>query len=107
MVVLGGLIDEDVQESVSKVPLLGDIPILGHLFKSTNTTRRKRNLIVFIRPTIIRDGISMNKLSFNKYNFIRGEQFKQREDGIELMPMTDTPILPEWNDELVLPPTYA
>jgi len=106
MVVLGGLIDEDVQESVSKVPLLGDIPILGHLFRSTNTTRRKRNLIVFIRPTIIRDGVSMNKLSFNKYNFIRGEQFKQKEDGIELMPMTDTPILPEWNDELVLPPTY-
>ena len=106
MVVLGGLIDEDVQESVSKVPLLGDIPILGHLFKSTNTTKRKRNLIVFIRPTIIRDGVSMNKLSFSKYNFIRGEQFKKREDGINLMPMTDTPILPEWNDELVLPPTY-
>jgi general secretion pathway protein D len=106
MVVLGGLIDEDVQESVSKVPLLGDIPILGHLFKSTNTTKRKRNLIVFIRPTIIRDGVSMNKLSFNKYNFIRGEQFKKREDGINLMPMSDTPILPEWNDELVLPPTY-
>ena len=106
MVVLGGLIDEDVQESVSKVPLLGDIPILGHLFKSTNTTKRKRNLIVFIRPTIIRDGVSMNKLSFNKYNFIRGEQFKKREDGINLMPKSDTPILPEWNDELVLPPTY-
>ncbi|MBT2153033.1 type II secretion system secretin GspD [Pseudoalteromonas tetraodonis] len=106
MVVLGGLIDEDVQESVSKVPLLGDIPILGHLFKSTNTTKRKRNLIVFIRPTIIRDGVSMNKLSFNKYNFIRGEQFKKREDGINLMPMSDTPILPEWNDELLLPPTY-
>ena len=106
MVVLGGLIDEDVQESVSKVPLLGDIPILGHLFKSTNTTKRKRNLIVFIRPTIIRDGVSMNKLSFNKYNFIRGEQFKKRGDGINLMPKSDTPILPEWNDELVLPPTY-
>ncbi|WP_417670812.1 type II secretion system secretin GspD [Pseudoalteromonas tetraodonis] len=106
MVVLGGLIDEDVQESVSKVPLLGDIPILGHLFKSTNTTKRTRNLIVFIRPTIIRDGVNMNKLSFNKYNFIRGEQFKKREDGINLMPKSDTPILPEWNDELVLPPTY-
>jgi general secretion pathway protein D len=106
MVVLGGLIDEDVQESVSKVPLLGDIPILGHLFRSTNTTKRKRNLIVFIRPTIVRSGVEMNKLSHKKYNFIRGEQYKQREDGIELMPMTDLPILPEWNDELVLPPTY-
>merc|ERR1712098_335715 len=76
MVVLGGLIDEDVQESVSKVPLLGDIPVLGHLFRSTSTSKRKRNLIVFIRPTIVRDGISMNKLSHSKYNFIRGEQHK-------------------------------
>ena len=106
MVVLGGLIDEDVQESVSKVPILGDIPILGHLFRSTSTSKRKRNLIVFIRPTIIRDGIKMNKLSHSKYNFIRGEQYKQKEDGIDLMPLTDAPILPEWNDALVLPPTY-
>ena len=106
MVVLGGLIDEDVQESVSKVPILGDIPILGHLFKSTNTTKRKRNLIVFIRPTIIRDGVNMNKLSFNKYNFIRGEQMKEKEDGIELMPNSDVPLLPSWDDELILPPTY-
>ncbi|WP_338366454.1 type II secretion system secretin GspD [uncultured Pseudoalteromonas sp.] len=106
MVVLGGLIDEDVQESVSKVPILGDIPILGHLFKSTNTTKRKRNLIVFIRPTIIRDGVNMNKLSFNKYNFIRGEQMKEQEDGIELMPNSDVPLLPSWDDELILPPTY-
>ena len=106
MVVLGGLIDEDVQESVSKVPILGDIPILGHLFRSTSTSKRKRNLIVFIRPTIVRDGIKMNKLSHSKYNFIRGEQYKQKEDGIDLMPLTDVPILPEWNDALVLPPTY-
>lgn len=106
MVVLGGLIDEDVQESVSKVPLLGDIPILGHLFRSTSTSKRKRNLIVFIRPTIVRDGMSMNKLSHSKYNFIRGEQYKQKEDGIDLMPLTEMPILPKWDDALVLPPTY-
>ncbi|MCF6437365.1 type II secretion system secretin GspD [Pseudoalteromonas sp. MMG022] len=106
MVILGGLIDEDVQESVSKVPLLGDIPVLGHLFKSTGTTKRKRNLLVFIRPTIIRDSRSMNKLSHSKYNFIRTEQQIQQEDGIELMPFEQTPVLPEWNDELVLPPTY-
>tara|TARA_Y100001956_G_scaffold53271_1_gene51962 strand:- start:77 stop:2143 length:2067 start_codon:yes stop_codon:yes gene_type:complete len=106
MVILGGLIDEDVQESVSKVPLLGDIPILGHLFKSTSTTKRKRNLLVFIRPTILRDSRSMNELSHSKYNFIRGEQNKQREDGIDLMPFEDSPVLPEWNDALTLPPTY-
>lgn len=106
MVILGGLIDEDVQESVSKVPLLGDIPILGHLFKSTNTTRRKRNLLVFIRPTILRDSRSMNELSHAKYNFIRGEQNNQRDDGIDLMPFEETPVLPEWNDAMVLPSTY-
>jgi general secretion pathway protein D len=106
MVILGGLIDEDVQESVSKVPLLGDIPILGHLFKSTSTTKRKRNLLVFIRPTILRDSRSMNELSHSKYNFIRGEQYKQRDDGIDLMPFEETPVLPEWNDAMTLPPTY-
>ena len=106
MVILGGLIDEDVQESVSKVPLLGDIPILGHLFKSTSTTKRKRNLLVFIRPTILRDSRSMNELSHSKYNFIRGEQHKQRDDGIDLMPFEETPVLPEWNDAMTLPPTY-
>ncbi|MBE0369799.1 type II secretion system secretin GspD [Pseudoalteromonas aurantia] len=106
MVILGGLIDEDVQESVSKVPLLGDIPFIGHLFKSTNTKKSKRNLLVFIRPTIVRDSRSMNELSHTKYNFIRSEQVKRNEDGIQLMPSEDTPVLPEWNDALVLPPTY-
>ncbi|PCK29971.1 type II secretion system secretin GspD [Pseudoalteromonas piscicida] len=106
MVILGGLIDESVQESVSKVPLLGDIPVLGHLFRSTGTQKEKRNLLVFIRPTIVRDGRSMNDISHSKYNFIRGEQHKHREEGIELMPFEDTPILPKWDDKLTLPPTY-
>ena len=106
MVILGGLIDEDVQESVSKVPLLGDIPILGHLFKSSSTTKRKRNLMVFIRANIIRDDVTMNKLSHEKYNYLRSEQEKMDDKGISLMPGTNTPVLPEWNDELVLPPTY-
>ncbi len=106
MVILGGLIDETVNEGVSKVPLLGDIPILGHLFRSTSSNKEKRNLLVFIRPTIVRDSRSMNEISHSKYNFIRGEQYKRREDGIELMPFEDTPILPKWDDKLTLPPTY-
>lgn len=65
-IVLGGLIDEDVQESVQKVPLLGDIPLLGHLFKSTSTSKRKRNLMVFIRPTIVRDSATMNDISVKR-----------------------------------------
>ncbi|XOV80165.1 MAG: type II secretion system secretin GspD [Aestuariibacter sp.] len=105
-IVLGGLIDEDVQESVAKVPLLGDIPLLGHLFKSTTTNKRKRNLMVFIRPTIIRDGITMNKISHKKYNFIRAQQIKREAEGVPLMPFADTPVLPEWNDALALPPSF-
>ncbi|WP_158972738.1 type II secretion system secretin GspD [Paraglaciecola sp. L3A3] len=105
-IVLGGLIDEDVQESVSKVPLLGDIPFIGNLFKSTTTSKRKRNLMVFIRPTIIRDGVTMNKISQRKYQYIRGEQLKRQSQGIPLMPLTEGPALPEWDEQLSLPPSF-
>lgn len=105
-VILGGLIDEDVQESVQKVPLLGDIPILGHLFKSTSNTKRKRNLMVFLRPTIVRNGQLMDDLSKEKYNYIRAQEVSSREAGLELMDDEKLPILPEWNDELSLPPSF-
>lgn len=105
-IVLGGLIDEDVQESVSKVPLLGDIPFIGNLFKSTTTSKRKRNLMVFIRPTIVRDGVTMNDISHRKYQYIRGEQLKRQSEGIPLMPLTEGPTLPAWDDKLALPPTF-
>ena len=105
-VILGGLIDEDVQESVQKVPLLGDIPIIGHLFKSTSNTKRKRNLMVFLRPTIVRDGKLMNDLSKEKYNFIRALELQKKEDGLELLSDEKLPILPEWNDQLSLPPSF-
>ena len=105
-IVIGGLIDEDVQESVSKVPLLGDLPILGHLFRSTGTTKRKRNLMVFIRPRILRDGASASDISQQKYNYIRAEQMKRDDDGIALMPLTNQPVLQEWNETLTLPPSF-
>jgi general secretion pathway protein D len=105
-IVLGGLIDEDVQESVSKVPLLGDIPIIGHLFKTTSTSKRKRNLMVFIKPTIIRDGVTMNEISHKKYNYIRAQQLLRQSQGIPLMPFKEGPSLPEWDDALVLPPSF-
>ncbi|MBO1256827.1 type II secretion system secretin GspD [Alteromonas sp. 5E99-2] len=105
-IVLGGLIDEDIQESVSKVPWLGDIPILGNLFKTTSSTSRKRNLMVFLRPTIIRDGILANTISQRKYNFIRAEQLKRQSEGVALLPSIETPVLPEWDDSLALPPSY-
>ena len=105
-IVLGGLIDEDVQESVSKVPVLGDIPVLGHLFKSTSTSRQKRNLMVFLRARIVRDSATATGISSRKYNYIRGEQINAREQGIELMPFTESPVLPEWDGPLTLPPSF-
>nr|WP_245623474.1 type II secretion system secretin GspD [Catenovulum maritimum] len=105
-IVLGGLIDEDVQESVSKVPLLGDIPIIGNLFKSTSNTKRKRNLMVFIRPTIIRDGLSQNKISHGKYNFIRAQQLKRQSEGSFLSYSDEIPVLPQWDSSLTLPPSF-
>ena len=105
-IVLGGLIDEDVQESEQKVPLLGDIPVLGHLFKSTSNTKRKRNLMVFLKPTIIRDGEVLNEISKNKYNYMRAEEIRKQEDGLELMSDEVLPLLPKWNDSLQLPPSF-
>jgi len=105
-VILGGLIDEDVQESVQKVPLLGDIPFLGHLFKSTSTTTRKRNLMVFLKPQIITDARMMHSMAKDKYNFIRADQLRKQEEGLSLMDDDNLPILPQWNDELTLPPSF-
>ncbi len=62
-VVPGGLLDDFSKEQVSKVPLLGDIPLVGQLFRYTSTERAKRNLMVFIRPTIIRDDDVYRSLS--------------------------------------------
>lgn len=105
-IVLGGLIDEDVQESVSKVPLLGDIPILGKLFSSTSTSKQKRNLMVFIRPTIVRDGNRMRELSSAKYNYMRALQLDERSRGISLMPSEESPLLNDWDSKLTLPPGF-
>ena len=105
-VVLGGLIDEDVQESVQKVPILGDIPILGHLFKSTSNSTRKRNLMVFLRSTIVRDSALMTEISESKYNYIRADQIRKPEEGLSLMSNENKPILPQWQDKLTLPPSF-
>ena len=79
-IVLGGLIQDDVQESVSKVPLLGDIPLLGVLFRSTQITKTKRNLLVFLRPKIIRDGNRLKAIANAKYQGIY--QVEARNGGL-------------------------
>ena len=106
-IVIGGLIDDDIQESTQKVPILGDIPILGYLFSSKATTKTKRNLMVFIRPTIVRDEESIATLSNRKYNFMRARQLERRARGVNLLSDdTEMPLLPEFDDALALPPSY-
>ena len=80
-IVLGGLIDDDVQEIEKKIPILGDIPLVGRLFKSTSTSRSKRNLIVFMRPTIIRDTASVREVSNRKYNYFQAIQENLKNQG--------------------------
>ncbi len=99
MLVLGGLVDERALESESKVPLLGDIPVLGHLFKSTSTETQKRNLMVFIKPTIIRNGVTADGITQRKYNFIRAEQLYKAEQGLKLMSDDKIPLMPEYGQD--------
>ena len=100
LIVLGGLMDDQAGESVAKVPLLGDIPLIGHLFKSTADKKEKRNLMVFIRPTILRDGMAADGVSQRKYNYMRAEQIYRDEQGLSLMPHTAQPVLPAQNQAL-------
>lgn len=79
IIVLGGLIKEEIEESVNKVPILGDIPLLGRLFRSSAESVDKRNLMVFLRPTILRDAVTTKDLSEEKFNLIRARQILESD----------------------------
>ncbi len=94
--VLGGLIREDLLEKEQRVPLLGSIPILGALFRSTSTQRVKTNLMFFIRPTILRDAAHTALETNQKYNFIRDLQLSQEGSPKALpniKPIDETPTI--------------
>ena len=103
VVVLGGLIEEVVNESVQKVPLLGDIPYLGALFRSKTSDVRRTNLMVFIHPVILRDADTMNSYTNNKYNDIRVLQMEQNNDGVNMLPGKQQPVLPNIQDYMIMP----
>ncbi|AXW88897.1 type II secretion system protein GspD [Lonsdalea britannica] len=77
-VVVGGLLDKTTLETDSKVPFLGDIPVIGNLFRSKSRQVTKRNLMLFLRPTIIRDGMQYQTATINKYRAFNDEQQQQR-----------------------------
>tara|TARA_B100000674_G_scaffold489083_1_gene502431 strand:+ start:352 stop:2199 length:1848 start_codon:yes stop_codon:yes gene_type:complete len=85
IIVLGGLIDEDTQEVISKVPLLGSIPILGRIFQSSSTSTSTKNLMVFLKPTILTNSDVANEISLEKYNYFKAEQeLKNNKSIIDL-----------------------
>ena len=87
MIVLGGLNEDDLQESVSKVPLLGSIPVFGRLFSSSAESRVQRNLMVFLRPTILMDSADVSSLSGEKYNYINAEKIT-RSSNKDILDLT-------------------
>jgi len=95
ILVLGGLIDDQLTESEQRVPFLGRIPGLGWLFRARSTDRVKTNLMVFIRPTILRDNIQASFETNTKYNYIRDLQLQQAEEPVQLMRDATRPLLPE------------
>jgi len=100
IVVLGGLVKDDVQDSTQGVPFLSDIPLLGRLFRNDVVTVTKSNLLVFIRPTIIRDDEDLAGATAEKYRYIREEQIERRERGLMFLDDGSLPLLPTWEEQI-------
>ena len=107
MLVLGGLIKDDLVETEQKVPLLGDIPLLGALFRYKSVKKIKTNLMVFLRPTILRTSNDSLNLTRSKYNYIRSKQLELDKEGVSLLSDESQPLLPEANEFLELPAPFS
>src|SRR6267154_423399 len=94
IIVLGGLMKDTVAESEDRVPGLGSIPLLGNLFKSRSGSRQKTNLLVFLRPKILRDQRATEAMSVSKYNEIRAEEKSLHKGKITLLPGEKQPSIP-------------
>ena len=100
IVVLGGLVKDDVQDSQQGVPLLMDIPLIGRLFRNDVVSVTKENLLVFIRPTILRDDESLRGATAEKYRYIREEQAERRARGLMFLDDGNLPVLPNWEEQV-------
>ncbi len=107
ILVLGGLIEDRFEDKKSKVPLLGDIPYLGALFRSENRTRKRTNLMVFLRPIVMRDGSSADKLSLDRYDLIRAQQKDAQPVPNALLPVSEAPVLPPLREPQAVPAAPA
>ena len=100
LLVLGGLSDTNVSDNNSKVPGLGSIPVIGNLFRYRSNKNENRELMIFMRPKILRDAATEAAVSSEKYNYMRTEQLRLREDSAPLTPRGKRPLLPEVHDFL-------
>jgi general secretion pathway protein D len=94
IVVLGGLVSENVRDTNERVPILGDIPILGNLFKYQTRNRGKTNLMVFLKPTVMRDGNTVRSVVIDRYDAIRGLQQQSAPGKSWILPDMGSPQLP-------------
>jgi general secretion pathway protein D len=94
MIVLGGLIEDRLTESESRVPVLGRIPVIGALFRVRNTQKTKTNLMVFIRPRVIRTAEQAAIETNAKYNYLRNLQLDRNDGKVKMMPGSTQPALP-------------
>ncbi|MDP9991504.1 general secretion pathway protein D [Variovorax boronicumulans] len=97
LVMLGGLLSDTYNNNIEKIPLAGDIPVLGNLFKNENRTRNKSNLMMFLRPAVMRDGASTETFAYDRYDEIRGQQLQVQPntDSVMLRGVNAAPVLPE------------
>lgn len=98
IIVLGGLIDDNMQDGIEKVPGLGDIPIIGNLFQYKKRTHVKTNLMVFLRPTIIRSNEQNVSLAGDRYDYIRNAEIAGQPERTIVLPNMDAPQLPPLQD---------
>jgi general secretion pathway protein D len=103
LLVLGGLIDNQIKDNVQKVPGLGDIPLLGNLFRYRTNNRQKSDLMIFLHPKILRDAATEASMSSEKYNFMRTEELQMRQEDWPITPRLQRPVMPEVHDFLASP----
>jgi general secretion pathway protein D len=110
ILVLGGLIEDRYVDDTSKVPLLGDIPYVGALFRSNSRSKTRTNLMVFLRPTVLRDAETSDRVSTERYEQIRSFQKEMQPNPNIFIPVTGSPVMPplrkiEGTDTITAPQT--
>jgi general secretion pathway protein D len=96
IVVLGGLLQDEYAGNEQKVPGIGDVPLLGRLFKSETRSRKKTNLMVFLRPVVVRDAARSDALTLDRYELMRGKQEAAQPAPSVAVPVEGSPVLPPY-----------